>query len=348
MKAMETAFELNASVETLVNRIELPLILVLGDRVSLANQAAQSLLGSHIVGQDVRLAIRHPAAVALVSGEREGAVSIPGLSTPMSIWEVSVRPIGQGWRVIELRDQSARSDVSRAHTDFVANASHELRTPLAAILGYVETLIEPQAGGDAATRNRFLNIVQREAQRLQLLVEDLMSLSRIEAIKHERPNDIVNLAAIAHQVVADVNIAHDASVANADASAQPVLMAGDAAQLAQLIRNLIENGIRHGGSEAPVSVETALDGSTIRLVVADKGVGIETEHLPRLTERFYRVEASRSRDAGGTGLGLAIVKHIVERHRGQLDIDSQPGEGTSVRVRFPAIDSTSVTKESRN
>lgn len=346
---METAFELNASVATLVDRIELPLIIVSGDRVSLANQAAQSLLGSHIVGQDVRLAIRHPAAVALVSSGQEGTVSIGGLSAPMSIWEVSARPIGQGWRVIALHDQSARSDVSRAHTDFVANASHELRTPLAAILGYVETLIEPHAGGDAATRDRFLNIVQREARRLQLLVEDLMSLSRIEAVKHEKPSDIVDLASIAHQVVADVNSAHDSTaVAYAIGSEQPVCIAGDAAQLAQLIRNLVENGIRHGGSDAPVSVETTLDGSTVWLAVSDKGVGIESEHLPRLTERFYRVEASRSRDAGGTGLGLAIVKHIVERHRGQLDIASRPGAGTCVSVRFPASDSTSVTKESRN
>lgn len=171
---------------------------------------------------------------------------------------------------------------------------------------------------------------------MQQLVDDLMSLSRIEAVKHERPDDIVDLAGIARQVVADVNAAHDkVAVVAAPGSASKVSLPGDAGQLAQLIRNLVENGIRHGAAGDPVSVEVACEGENVRLVVADKGAGIEPEHLPRLTERFYRVDPSRSRDAGGTGLGLAIVKHIVARHRGQLDIASQPGRGTSVRVRLP-------------
>lgn len=325
----------------------MPLILVTGDRIALANQPAQALLGAHIVGQDVRLAIRHPLAVALVAGGQGGAVSIPGLSTPTSVWEMSARLLGDEWRLIELRDCSAQSDVSRAHTDFVANASHELRTPLAAILGYVETLIEPQAGGDSATRTRFLGIVEREARRLQQLVEDLMSLSRIEAIKHERPDEIVDLAALARQVVTDVNIAHDGkSCANVLTCPEPAFMTGDAGQLSQLIRNLVDNGIRHGGSDEPVGVGVTVEGGSVRLIVTDSGAGIAPEHLPRLTERFYRVDASRSRDAGGTGLGLAIVKHIVERHRGQLDIESEPGRGTSVRIRFTSVDQGAVIKMS--
>jgi len=333
---METQFELNSSVKLLFDRIRIPLILVGGERVALANVAARALLGAHIVGEDVRLAIRHPLAVSLLSDREGGTVSIGGLSTLSSVWELSVRPLDDGWRLIELHDLSAQSDVSRAHTDFVANASHELRTPLAAILGYVETLLEPQAGGDAATRSRFLGIVEREARRMQQLVEDLMSLSRIEAVKHERPDDIVDLASIAREVVADVNTAHDAAAAVVarDSDAQ-ALLPGDAGQLAQLIRNLVENGIRHGGASDPVSVEVVREGENVRLAVTDRGGGIEPEHLPRLTERFYRADASRSRDAGGTGLGLAIVKHIVARHRGQLDIASQPGVGTSVRIRFP-------------
>lgn len=344
---METAFELDASVIALMDQIRIPLILVSGERVALANQPAQSLLGAHIVGQDVRLAIRHPAAVSLVSDPQGGAVTIGGLSTPTSLWEVSVQQVGLGWRLIELHDRSAQSDVSRAHTDFVANASHELRTPLAAILGYVETLLEPQAGADTGTRERFLQIVQREARRLQQLVEDLMSLSRIEAVKHDRPDDLVDLGAIARQVVADLNGAHDAKiVVRAITQEQPALMAGDMGQLSQLIRNLVDNGIRHGGGDQPVTVETAIEGGSVRLVVTDHGTGIEAAHLPRLTERFYRVDASRSRDAGGTGLGLAIVKHIVERHRGRLDIDSTPGTGTSVRVNFPSADQDGVIKES--
>jgi two-component system phosphate regulon sensor histidine kinase PhoR len=333
---MYAKFELSSSVKLLVDRIRVPLILVAGERVALANEAARALLGAHIVGEDVRIAIRHPLAVSLLSDPQGGVASIGGLSSPSSVWELSVQPLDQGWRLIELRDLSAQSDVSRAHTDFVANASHELRTPLAAILGYVETLMEPQAGGDPGTRSRFLGIVEREARRMQQLVEDLMSLSRIEAVKHERPDDIVDLAHIAGEVVADVNAAHDATavimVSESDAQAR---LAGDAGQLSQLVRNLVENGIRHGGGSDPVSVAVVQDGGNVQLVVADKGAGIDPEHLPRLTERFYRVDASRSRDAGGTGLGLAIVKHIVARHRGQLDISSQPGAGTSVRIRFP-------------
>lgn len=333
---MDIEFELNPSVDLLVDRIRIPLILVAGERVALANEAARSLLGAHMVGQDVRLAIRHPLAVSLLSEEQGGTASIGGLSTPSSVWEVSVQPLGEGWRLVELQDLSAQSDVSRAHTDFVANASHELRTPLAAILGYVETLLDPQAGGDPATRSRFLGIVQREARRMQQLVEDLMSLSRIEAVKHERPDDIVDLARIVREVVADVNAAHDGTTAIvAPGSGTQALLPGDAGQLAQLVRNLVENGIRHGGASEPVSVKAVQDGAEVMLVVVDKGSGIEPEHLPRLTERFYRVDASRSRDAGGTGLGLAIVKHIVARHRGQLDFVSQPGAGTKVRVRFP-------------
>lgn len=333
---MEARFEPNSSVKLLFDRIRIPLILVAGERVVLANEAARVLLGAHIVGEDVRLAIRHPLAVSLLSDRDGGTVSVGGLSTLSSVWELSVQLLGEGWRLIELHDLSAQSDVSRAHTDFVANASHELRTPLAAILGYVETLLEPQAGGDAETRSRFLGIVEREARRMQQLVEDLMSLSRIEAVKHERPDDIVDLAGIAREVVADVNAAHDkvAAIAAPESDAQAFLP-GDAGQLAQLIRNLIENGIRHGGASDPVSVEVVREGENVRLAVTDKGAGIEPQHLPRLTERFYRVDASRSRDAGGTGLGLAIVKHIVARHRGQLDIASQNGIGTSVRIRFP-------------
>ena len=340
---MEIPFELNASVRLLIDRIEWPLALVSGERIAVANPAARTLLGSHIVGQDVRLAIRHPEAVSLVASGDEGNVTIRGLTSPTSIWEVTVQPLGTGWRLIGLRDCSAQADVSRAHTDFVANASHELRTPLAAILGYVETLIEPQAGGDPVTRDRFLRIVEREARRLEQLVEDLMSLSRIEAVKHDRPDDAVDLASIARQVVTDINTAHDGKpVVQLAASVEPVQIAGDSGQLAQLVRNLVENALRHGGSDTPVLVEVGLNDMQAKVSITDKGAGISAEHLPRLTERFYRVDAGRSRDAGGTGLGLAIVKHIVERHRGNLDIESQPGVGTRVEAIFPAY----VIKES--
>ena len=334
---MAAKFELNADVKMLVERIGMPLILVSGERVALANAAAKTLLGEHILGEDVRIAIRHPLAVSLLAGRQAGTVAIGGLSSPSSVWELSVQPLDTNWRLIELRDLSAQSDVSRAHTDFVANASHELRTPLAAILGYVETLMEPQAGADPATRSRFLGIVEREARRMQQLVDDLMSLSRIEAVRHDRPDDRVDLSQVTQSAVADINATQSGiGAVMTPESVSHAPLPGDAGQLSQLVRNLIENGIRHGGASEPVSVTVLRDSNTVELIVSDRGAGIEPQHLPRLTERFYRVDASRSRDAGGTGLGLAIVKHIVARHRGQLDISSEPGVGTTVRIRFPA------------
>ena len=334
---MAKAFELDDDVRLLIRHIGIPLMLVSGERVAMANAPAMDLLGDHIIGQDVRIAIRHPLAVSLLAGRQSGKVTIEGLSSPSSVWMLSVHDLDGQWRLMELHDLSAQSDISRAHTDFVANASHELRTPLAAILGYVETLMEPQVGGDPATRMRFLGIVEREARRMQQLVEDLMSLSRIEAVKHERPDETVDLALIASQVVAEINASHDAPAAAMTSAASPnAQLQGDAGQLSQLVRNLVENGIRHGGASDPVSVSVSHGPGSVELTVCDNGTGIAAEHIPRLTERFYRIDPSRSRDAGGTGLGLAIVKHIVARHRGDLDISSAPGQGTTVRVRFPA------------
>jgi two-component system phosphate regulon sensor histidine kinase PhoR len=334
---MPEKFEPNSDVRLLVEKIGMPLLLVSGERVAIANASAKALLGEHIVGEDVRIAIRHPLAVSLLAGRQGGTVSIVGLSSPSSVWALTVQVLDRDWRLVELRDLSAQSDVSRAHTDFVANASHELRTPLAAILGYVETLMEPQAGGDPATRARFLGIVEREARRMQQLVDDLMSLSRIEAVRHDRPDEIVDLAQIAQIAVADINASQDATVAvMASESAAYARLPGDAGQLSQLVRNLLENAVRHGGANDPVSVLVKQDGSKVDLIVRDTGSGIAPEHLPRLTERFYRVDPGRSRDAGGTGLGLAIVKHIVARHMGQLDINSALGAGTEVRIRFPS------------
>jgi two-component system, OmpR family, phosphate regulon sensor histidine kinase PhoR len=323
--------------EAIINALDLPLLLVFGHRIESANAAARALLGDHIVEQDARLALRHPAAVELLAGRIEGPVVVTGLSGATSVWDVAATELQPGLRLVELRDRSAQSDVSRAHTDFVANASHELRTPLAAILGYVETLMEPKAGSDAPTRERFLGIVKREAARLQRLVEDLMSLSRIEAERHDAPQSLVNLSQLVQSIVNEIEAAGDvASPLAAEVSDRHMTLLGDAGQLTQLVRNLIDNAVKYGGAGNLVSVriDENLHGH-ILLSVVDEGEGIAPEHIPRLTERFYRVDPARSRSAGGTGLGLAIVKHIVQRHRGQLDIRSEQGVGTTVTVSFP-------------
>jgi two-component system phosphate regulon sensor histidine kinase PhoR len=241
--------------------------------------------------------------------------------------------LSDGQQFLMLTDLSVQASVARAHADFVANASHELRTPLAAILGYVETLMDPKAGDDPATRNRFLGIIGKEAQRMQGLVEDLMSLSRIEAVKHQQPTDKVDLVAIARLCVGEVA---DQDRVTFSTNVETAPMLGDQGQLAQVLRNLVENAFKYGAADGHIRVSLE-QGQTgwISVSVADEGEGIAPEHMPRLTERFYRADAARSRQVGGTGLGLSIVKHIVERHRGRFDIVSRVGHGTTATCIFP-------------
>jgi two-component system phosphate regulon sensor histidine kinase PhoR len=221
--------------------------------------------------------------------------------------------------------------------DFVANASHELRTPLATIIGYAETLGEP-GELDADTRTRFGTTIHTEARRMLRIVEDLMSLSRIEADRFVTPQDRVSLEEIARIAADNGRPLAEARGCHILVEAEPGLppVAGDFAQLLQLTDNLVANAIRYGcgASACDVTIAARRDGAGALLAVRDTGEGIAAAHLPRLTERFYRIDAARSRDAGGTGLGLAIVKHIVERHRGSLEINSTPGRGTEVIVRL--------------
>ena len=319
----------------ILDHLDLPALLIDQGQVVFANQAACSLLGNHIVGQDVRIALRIPAAVELIGHEEGGRAQVSGLSVPGSIWDMTCQILADGQRFVTLHDASAQASISRAHTDFVANASHELRTPLAAILGYVETLLDPKAGEDSATRDRFLKVVQREALRMQSLVEDLMSLSRIEASKHEVPSDRIDLVALAHEVAGEVTGAQ--IVIEANVTQAPI--AGDRGQMAQVLRNLFDNAIKYGapGGEISVAIEATKTG-WISLSVHNEGEGIAPEHLPRLTERFYRADASRSRQAGGTGLGLSIVKHSVERHRGRFDISSRANQGTTASLMLRLLD----------
>jgi len=246
---------------------------------------------------------------------------------------VNCHVLGPDDRLVSLYDQSVQVSVARAHADFVANASHELRTPLAAILGYVETLQTPRASGDAAIREKFLGTIRHEALRMQSLVEDLMSLSRIEAVKHEVPADTVDLVALVRETAGEFR---DGAEVVINANCESALIAGDRGQMAQVLRNLIDNARKYGKKGAPVTVTVeATDTGWVSISVRDEGEGIAPEHLPRLTERFYRTDTSRSRAAGGTGLGLSIVKHIVERHRGRFDITSRQGVGTTASMMLP-------------
>jgi two-component system phosphate regulon sensor histidine kinase PhoR len=313
-----------------------PILIVTDGRVTQANAPARALLGGHIVGQNVRLAIRHPAAAERLVGPlgpgKAEPIDLVGLGTLDQRWQMRVASGGAGQRIVHLIDQTGNYAAERMRVDFVANASHELRTPLASILGYIETLAD-EAGEDAGLRARFLKIMDDEARRMQRLVEDLISLSRIEAEKYRLPDRAVDLADLIAEVRAE--IAKGEIVLDLGDAVPAV--AGDRVQLSQMLHNLVGNAIKYGRADTEVTVRLWTDtGNMVRLSVADRGDGIAAEHIPRLTERFYRVDPGRSRAGGGTGLGLAIVKHIVERHRGRLDISSVVGTGTTVSIVLPA------------
>lgn len=311
-----------------------PLILTEKSTVVIANRAARKLIGNHIVGQDARIAFRNPAAIELLNRSGGGACNVRNLTRLQDCWRMRRQIIDEQLAIIELSDRTAQEVVSRAHTDFVANASHELRTPLAAIIGYAETLRE---GGETppAMADRFLGIIEREAKRMQELVSDLISLSRIEAEKHDAPLDDLVLADLVARAASDAagpKRAHRLELGLDDR----LIVQGDHLQLEQVVRNLVDNAFAYGDQDKAVRVEvTQVDGKYAQLAVTDRGAGIAKEHLPHLTRRFYRTDPGRSRVSGGTGLGLAIVKHAVERHRGRLDISSVLGQGTRVSVRLP-------------
>jgi len=324
--------------EDLFAAFEEPLLLVRDRRVAIANEAARALLGSHIEGSDVRLAIRHPAAAPHLTGESEDGpvrIELMGLGELGRPWELIISPLPDGSRLVRLADQSQQRAAEQIRVDFVANASHELRTPLATLLGFLETLQDDEAV-DAETRQRFISIMFREATRMRGLLDDLMSLSRIEAERFAIPKDKVELLSIIEEVLAAVRpLAQERAIA-VENEARDTIVSGDDVQLSQLLNNLIVNALKYGRPGTPVRIrleDAAQD--LLRISVIDQGEGIAEAHIPRLTERFYRVDAGRSRAVGGTGLGLAIVKHIVLRHRGRLDIQSELGTGTTFSVLLP-------------
>ncbi len=323
------------SMRRLIENSSTALLVTEKNTVAVANRAARRMLGQHIIGQDARVTFRQPEATSLLTQGRSGQAIVRGLVRRQDIWTINRQKVTDELAVIELINQTAEADISRAHTDFVANASHELRTPLAAILGYVETLRESADSLDSPTSQKFLGTIEREGQRLQSLISDLMSLSRVEAEKHDLPEKVLMLRPLTERAAKDAAGPQRSERVqlelNSDFNVQ-----GDEQQLEQLVRNLVDNALKYGSPDKPVVVrlDLAQDGMA-RICVIDEGEGIAPEQLPHLTRRFYRTDPGRSRASGGTGLGLAIVKHIVERHRGRLNIDSDLGKGTRVVVRLP-------------
>jgi two-component system phosphate regulon sensor histidine kinase PhoR len=316
-----------------------PLLVVRDRRVLIANRAARDLLGAHIEGSDVRLAIRPPAAAEHLARAEDGgepvSIELVGLGHVGRPWEMQIAPLPGGSRLVRLIDQSQARAAEQMRVDFVANASHELRTPLATLIGFIETL-QDEAAVDPATRQRFVGIMAGEAVRMRDLLDDLMSLSRIEAERFAAPRESVALPALIDEVKGNLAPLAAGREIRVDNEAGAALVVGDRNQLMQMLTNLLVNALKYGRPETPVVVHlTEPEADLIGIAVIDQGEGIPPEHIPRLTERFYRVDPGRSRQVGGTGLGLAIVKHIVLRHRGRLDIASTPGVGTRVSILLP-------------
>jgi two-component system phosphate regulon sensor histidine kinase PhoR len=345
----------NDPLRAIVSGLPDPVIVLDRDwRVLTLNEPARALAPALRQGEPVSLALRMPELIEAVGrafARAQEARFKYSERVPVDRWfEVVVMPVGPvpaavkpNLVLLTFHDMTPLHVVEQMRADFIANASHELRTPLAALLGFVETL-QGSARDDAKARERFLPIMQEQASRMARLLDDLLSLSRIEVNAHRRPDTPLDLVPIVRQVADGLQmLARDRGVTiNVEATgAQTVL--GDHDELVRLFENLVENAIKYGAAGkrvdimlAPVKAEEGQP--EVQVSVRDYGPGIAPEHLPRLTERFYRISVRESRDQGGTGLGLALVKHILNRHRGRLTIESTPGIGATFTVHLPTVE----------
>lgn len=341
-------------IESLIGGLPGPAIVLDRDgRVIAFNEAATSIAPALHRGEPALITLRMPElvdAIRRASKRREPQRVEFFERVPLDRWfEAFVTPVklatgGDGRSDILLmtfNDLSPLRRVEEMRADFIANASHELRTPLAALLGFVETLQGP-AKDDPAAREKFLAIMRGQATRMARLIDDLLSLSRIELNAHLAPNTAVDLAPIVRQVAEGLQtLARDRGVEIKVAAPQDALIVlGDRDELIRALENLVENALKYGAAGKRVDItlaqaQTRAGTPEARVAVRDYGPGIAPEHLPRLTERFYRVDVADSRAQGGTGLGLALVKHVLNRHGGRLTIESTLGAGATFTMHLP-------------
>jgi two-component system phosphate regulon sensor histidine kinase PhoR len=301
---------------------------------------------AHAFGQESAALLRHPemrAALAEAARTARPVRKSIALAAPVPRdLDITLIPVGAPVYLL-ISDRTRERSLEKMRADFAANSSHELRTPLASLIGFIETLRGP-AANDPTAQQHFLGIMAEQAMRMQRLIEDLLSLSRIEISEHQPPDELLLLPAFLERIAAAMEPVAKAGGARIDLAVADRLPAvsADADQLTQVFNNLLDNAVKYGKrggriwfTAAPAGIDARFDPHGVIIVVADEGGGIAREHIPRLTERFYRVDKGRSRAVGGTGLGLAIVKHVVNRHRGRLVIDSVEGQGTKFIVWLP-------------
>lgn len=361
-----------AEIETsrqarLLHSLPDPLLLINRQRQIVRwNEAARTLFGREMSERPLTALVRDPSVLEAVDrvleGEARQRLNLVVNGSVDRTFQVDIRRLSslpgeaspgpldkEALTLLTLHDITPLVRIEQMRADFVANASHELRTPLASVLGFIETLRGP-ARDDLDAHDRFLAIMHQQASRMKRLIEDLLSLSRIELHEHTPPSDLVDLGDVVRDVLdgLELQMADKEMPLQLAAPEQAALVIGDSDEVAQVVLNLLSNAVKYGRDGTPVRVQIAgpLQGpvqmpQSVRahcyaLHVTDQGEGIAKEHLPRLTERFYRVDTARSRQLGGTGLGLAIVKHIVNRHRGWLHIESDEGSGSTFTVYLPA------------
>jgi len=352
----------SVATQALLDSMDEPTIVVDGSgKVLFANSASHALVGADSVKKHISAVLRYPEILeganrVLKGGDAESiffSVKVP-VERYFRARIARCASDGPGLLILHFSDLTSMRRAEEMRADFVANASHELRTPLASVSGFIDTL-RGHAKNDADARERFLEIMSVETARMRRLIEDLLSLSRIELNEHNPPMDRVDLVAVVGEAAAALTPLADVDKVTLEiGESEPLWITGDRDELTQVFQNLIHNAIKYGGDAGTVHIGFGMKPGTGRneppqvfASVRDEGEGIPREAIPRLTERFYRIDVKRSRERGGTGLGLAIVKHILNRHNGKLQIESVVGEGSTFTVSLPAASAAPKTDKSQ-
>jgi two-component system phosphate regulon sensor histidine kinase PhoR len=342
-KAADPVAALPPMTRVLLDQLPIPVMLLDDDeRVQFVNYSMRDVLGPGLDRKRASSVLRNPDVLAAIAEARRGFSTNVPFSLPVPIerhFQAYVARISVAPPVtaVLLHDLTVVRRSEQMRADFIANASHELRTPLAAVSGFIETL-RGHAREDEVAREQFLDIMGVEAARMRRLIEDLLSLTRIEMNEHVKPEGRIGLDGVVRQAAAALKplAAQDGIIVTVESQPGLPQVVGDHDELVQLFQNLIHNAIKYGRDRGRVEVTLSRQDALVAVAVRDDGEGIAPNAIPRLTERFYRVDVKRSRERGGTGLGLAIVKHIVNRHHGRLSIESKLGAGSTFTVLLPA------------